>query len=95
MGKWLKAGNGDISLRQDPWLLSHPLLFQNLLFLSFHHSSVITYLREKKSSFLDGPNLLYLPSPRPSLVKPGHDLYRTKGCGSVGAGADRKIFLLG
>lgn len=95
MGKWSKAGNGDISLCQDPWLLSHPLLFQNPFFLSLHYSSVITYLREKKSWFLDGPNLLYLPSPWPSLVKPGHELYRTKGCGFVGTGADRKIFLLG
>lgn len=66
-----------------------------ILFFFLSITSVITYLREKKSSFLDGPNLLYPPSPRPSLVKPGHELYRTKGCGSVGTGADRNIFLLG
>lgn len=59
-----KWGNG---LREEMGVLvsirihgSYPsFLVPNSLFLSFHHSSLITYLKEKKPLSLDGPHPHY------------------------------------
>lgn len=50
-----------------------PFLIPKPLFLSFHHSSLITYLKEKKPLSLDGPNPLYSLPPLPNPVKPGDE----------------------